>query len=198
MHGDTKRMMTMAIMGAIAFVLMWFAFPVIPVAPFLKIDFSDVPVLMTTFLYGPVSGIVVVIIRGILHYIQTGGDMGLPIGDSASILASIAFLWPVYQLMKERYFTPCTVQTKHHSAKRLLLAYGLATLALTVVMSVLNYFIITPFYVKVMQFPIPDMNRYILGAVIPFNLIKGIIISVACHLVLRYLLPILAHRLNKA
>lgn len=195
MRSNTKQLITIALMGAIAFVLMWFAFPVIPMAPFLKVDFSDIPVLLTTILYGPVSGSVVVIIRGVLHYIQTGGDMGFPIGDTASVLASIAFLLPIAHFLTKHY----THKTREaQGTKRVFLAYGLATLSLVVVMSVLNYFVITPFYIKVMNFPIPNLSLYILTAVIPFNVIKGLLVSVASHLVLRYLLPIVTHRLHVA
>ncbi|MDO4681040.1 MAG: ECF transporter S component [Aerococcus sp.] len=197
---QTQKLITIALMGAVAFILMWFAFPVIPTAPFLKVDFSDIPVLLTTFLYGPVGGSAVIVIRGVVHYIQTGGDMGLPIGDAASVLASLAFMWPVYHILQQTYFTP-NKETGHeglHSNhfKRVFTAYGLGTLAMVVVMSVLNYFVITPFYVKVMNFPIPDMNLYILSAVIPFNFIKGVAISIASHVVLRYLLPIISKRLH--
>ena len=50
---NVHRTVGMALLGAIAFMLMFVEFPLIPIAPFLKIDFSDVPVLLGLVIYGP-------------------------------------------------------------------------------------------------------------------------------------------------
>ena len=58
-HQRIQRMVGIACLGALAFILMMFEFPIIPVASYLKIDFSDIPVLLGGYLYGPLAGVVV-------------------------------------------------------------------------------------------------------------------------------------------
>ena len=198
MKKDVKKFVLTAIMGALAFILMWFAFPVIIALPFLKVDFSDIPLLFATFLYGPLSGFGAMVIRSILHYIQTGGDLGYPIGDIASVLASSAWILPVYYLSKRHL--PTGSRGQKRSRLRFWFAliniYGLGIISMTFVMSVLNYFIITPFYVKVMNFPIEAMGGYVLFGIIPFNLIKGLLISVVAHFFLARFLPVARRELQ--
>lgn len=43
---NTRRLSTIAILSAISFVLMYFDFPLLPAASFLKIEFSILPVLV--------------------------------------------------------------------------------------------------------------------------------------------------------
>ena len=45
-HQRIQRLVGIACLGALAFILMFFEFPVLPMAPYLKLDFSDVPVLL--------------------------------------------------------------------------------------------------------------------------------------------------------
>ena len=184
-----KRLMFIAIMGALAYLLMFFAFPILFALPFLKIDFSDIPLLLTTFLYGPLSGALAALIRTLLHYIQTGGDAGYPIGDLASFLASLAYILPIYYFLRGHLGT-IKAKDRQLAWSRLLLTYGSATLSLTLVMVALNYFVLAPFYSAVMNFPINDMVQYLLMGIVPFNLVKGILVSIVAHFFLRRLLPI--------
>ena len=66
-HTRVQRLAVLACMSALAFVLMLFEFPVIPVVSYLKMDFSDLPVLIATWLYGPVAGIIVAAIKCLLQ-----------------------------------------------------------------------------------------------------------------------------------
>ena len=164
---NTKKLVGVSMLAAVAFILMFFAFPIIPGVTFLKIDFSDIPVLLGMFLYGPVAGIAVAVIRTILHYVQTGGDAGYPIGDTASLIASLAYCLPIYYLMRN----------KAENTKNLLLANTLGTVSLTVILSVLNAYVLIPLYFAVLHFSVGPIQKYVFYGVVPFNLIKGIIVS---------------------
>lgn len=61
-----------AMIGAIAFVVMKFEFPIMPGVSFLKMDFSDVIVVITTFVFGPVGGTMVALIKCLLSLIFSG------------------------------------------------------------------------------------------------------------------------------
>ncbi|AMB99707.1 hypothetical protein AWM75_06790 [Aerococcus urinaehominis] len=188
---STQAIVMAAVMGALAYLLMFFAFPILPALPFLKVDFSDIPLALATFSYGPGAGFLAILVRSVLHYLQTGGDMGYPIGDAASLLASMAYVFSLYYIIKGQNKEG---QLGKGGAKHTWLAYLVAVLAMTLVMSVLNYFVITPFYMQVMGLEIPNMQEYILLGIVPFNLIKGIIISIVSHLILSRLLPKLTGR----
>ena len=54
---NLNKMIKISLLAAIAVVLMYFDFPIIPAFPWLKIDLSEVPALMGGFAYGPVAGI---------------------------------------------------------------------------------------------------------------------------------------------
>lgn len=164
---NTKKLVGVSMLAAVAFVLMFFAFPIIPGVTFLKIDFSDIPVLLGMFLYGPVAGIAVAVIRTILHYVQTGGDAGYPIGDTASLIASLAYTLPIYYIMN----------TKAEKAKNVVLANVLGTVSLTTVLSLLNAYVLIPLYFLVLNFSVGPIQKYVFYGVVPFNLIKGIVVS---------------------
>lgn len=167
-RSNVKRMTGISMLGALAFVLMFFAFPVIPAVPFMKVDFSDVPIIIGMFLYGPVGGTIAALIRTLLHYIQTGGDAGYPIGDAASFLATLAYCLPVYALLRSNAGKP----------KNMVLATSAGALSLTVIMTIANYFALIPLYMTVMNFSVGPVREYILLGVVPFNLIKGVLISI--------------------
>jgi riboflavin transporter FmnP len=164
---NTKKMVGIAMLAALATILISFGFPIIPGVSFLKVDFSDIPVLIGMFLYGPVGGTMVAFIRSLLHYIQTGGDAGYPIGDTASFIASVAYTLPIYLIMK----------SKVNNTKTIIFANIVGSLSLAVILSLVNYFFLLPLYLKVLNFSVGPIRDYILMGVIPFNIIKGAIVS---------------------
>lgn len=164
---NTKKMVGIAMLAALATILISFGFPIIPGVSFLKVDFSDIPVLIGMFLYGPVGGTMVAFIRSLLHYIQTGGDAGYPIGDTASFIASVAYTLPIYLIMK----------SKVNNTKTIIFANIVGSLSLAVILTLVNYFFLLPLYLKVLNFSVGPIRDYILMGVIPFNIIKGAIVS---------------------
>ncbi len=164
---NTKKMIGVAMLGALAAVIMNFAFPIIPGLSFLKIDFSDLPILIGMFLFGPSGGIGIAFVRSILHYVQTGGDAGFPIGDTASFIASICYALPIYYVM----------HSKGTAIKEMALGGLAGTLSLTAVLTVLNYFVLLPLYALVFNLDVGPIFDYLILGIVPFNLIKGLIIS---------------------
>lgn len=192
----TKEIVLVAIVGALSFILMFIGFPIIPALPYLKVDFSLVPILLVAFISGPKKAVAASLIANGLHYMYTGGEMGIPIGDATAFIATIAYILPIYYLLKDQM---ATVYTGNKSAKEMnfgktIAAYLAATLSLSLVMTILNYFVITPFYMQVMNFDVGNMQTYILAGIIPFNLFKGVLVSLLAHFVLVQTLPTLVNR----
>lgn len=179
-------MVLLAILGAWAIVLRMFDFPILPAAPFLKVDFSDLMVLIGMLVNGPIGAIAVALIRDVATYFIKGGEVGLPIGAMMSFIASCAMFLPTHFIFK--YADKLKPQIR-----KALMSLTLV-LGLTLSMGLFNYFIALPIYINVMNFPIPDINAYMLSVIIPFNLIKGIILTVGQLIVVEKLWPIITKR----
>ena len=62
-----------------------------PAFSFLKIDFSDIPVLISMFLFGPAAGVATAFLRSVLHLLTTGFSPDNLVGDTASFLSTTIF-----------------------------------------------------------------------------------------------------------
>lgn len=193
-----------AMIGAIAFVVMKFEFPIMPGVSFLKMDFSDVIVVITTFIFGIGGGVAVAAIKCLLSLIFAGFALPSLVGELAAFLASMSFALPFY------FLAGSVKEEDRKSLKGYLLpALGLllGVLSLTVVMALTNQFLLIPVYAytsvpqaagmhmsyaQLLTFTeqtylgkmlhIPSMSSYIMGIIVPFNLIKGAINSVVVYI----------------
>ena len=87
------RSIKIAVLGAIAFLLMFIELPVIPMFPWLKMDLSEVPVLMGAFAFGPLAGIAVEVLKLLLHLMIKGTSTG-GVGELANLLVGAALILP--------------------------------------------------------------------------------------------------------
>ena len=71
MNNKVQKMVSIAMLAAIGTVLQFVAFPIMPAFSFLKIDFSDIPILLGMFLYGPLAGVITAFVRSLLHLFFT-------------------------------------------------------------------------------------------------------------------------------
>lgn len=170
------------ILSGISVVLMQILeFPMPFMPPFLKFDFSNLPALIGGFAYGPLTGVVIVLIKAILHLLRTstGG-----VGELADFLASGSFV------------AVASIIYKHKKTRTgAVIGLCLGTLVTAIVGGLANYYILIPFYAKVMPMEqiilisskinplIKSTLGYVLFGAIPFNLIKAIILSVITFVV---------------
>ncbi|MBN4051034.1 MAG: ECF transporter S component [Alkaliphilus sp.] len=186
----THAIVKIAILGAIAFGIMLIQFP-IPIFPaFLKIDLSDIVALVGGFAIGPVSGVAVQLIKVLLHFIirtSTGG-----VGELANFIIGASFVFPaafIYHMKKDK--------------KHALVGVIVGTITMTMAGALANIYILIPFYANI--FPIEaiinmgtvinenitDVNSLVLYGITPFNIFKGIIISLVTMLIYKKISPIL-------
>lgn len=178
-NNKTKRLVGIAMLASLAWVISMFSFPILPGSPFLKIDFSDLAVLFGMYVYGPLAGVAIAFIRSLLSYAQKGGEMGFPIGDTAAFIATLSYTLPLYLIIAK----------KGTALKFKLLAAGTASLSLTVAMALANWLFIAPAYMAVMGFSVGPMRTYLLLAIVPFNLIKGPIVAIIFFIAFSKLKP---------
>ena len=78
MNKKLKNLLIIAMFSAVAFVLQFFEFPLpMLIPPFIKMDFSDLPELLATFMLGSPAGICVCLIKNLLHLIDSSsGGVG--------------------------------------------------------------------------------------------------------------------------
>ena len=162
---NVKALVSIGMLSSIAYLLMLLNFP-LPIFPnFLFVDFSDIPALIAALVFGPLAGILVELFKNVLNYIATGSQTGVPVGHIANFVAGIVFVLPtlfVYNRLKTR--------------KGMTIALVAGTVIMAVVMSILNYILILPAYTLLMGFP--DMRNLVVPAILPFNILKGIMMSV--------------------
>ena len=171
-----------AMIGALAFLIMKIEVPIIPGFDYLKMDFSDSLVALSTLVFGPLGGTMIALFKSLLSLFISGFNPISMIGQLAAFLASLANILPFYFISKK------------HEDKAKYQIFGLivGTLALTVVMSLANYFVLTPMYISLMGFKLnSSLLTYVVSAIIPFNLIKGLINSIVVLILAKTLLPVL-------
>lgn len=177
---STRGLTTIAMLSAISVILMLFEIPLWFAPSFYKIDLSEVPVLIGAFALGPVAGIVIELIKILLN-LMINGTITAFVGEFANFLIGCALVVPAAMLYQAK-------KTRNSAA----LGLVTGTIFMVAVGSVLNAYLLLPVYAKAFQMPIDalvglgsavnpsikSLSSFILLAVAPFNLLKGIIVSV--------------------
>lgn len=165
-----RRMILIAILGSISTVLMQLNFPLPALPGFLKVDFSEIPAVLAIMTMGPVAGIAVELLKNVLHWFLSGSPTGVPVGEIANFATGVLFIMPIYLIFK-----------KVRNTKGLTAGLITGTVAMAVGMSALNYFVFLPMYTYFLNMPAYSgdamFNVIVLG-ILPFNLIKGIMLMV--------------------
>ena len=181
-----KRVALMAIMGALAFVLMSIEFPLPFIAPpFYKFDLSEVAVLIGGFSLGPFAAVCIEALKIVLHLLFKGTVTAF-VGELANFLIGLSFVLPAAFIYK-----------KQKTKKNAFIGLGVGTIVMATT-GVIAYFFHTSIssIVKAGQAIIPliqDSLGFVLLSVLPFNLIKGIIVSICTLLLYKSISPLL-HR----
>lgn len=173
---SVRSYVTVGMLSALAYVLMLLNFPMPGFPTWLKIDFSDVPALVAAIIMGPLAGVLVEVLKNLLDLISTGTETGVPVGHIANLVTGLSFILPTYY-----------IYNKVKSKKGLIVALTTASIITTLAMSVLNYVVFLPMYGYFMNFHLP--NEIIVTAILPFNLIKCILISIVFLLIFTKLQP---------
>ncbi|MBR3312130.1 MAG: ECF transporter S component [Solobacterium sp.] len=190
---NTRAIAKAAVLGAVAFVLMLLEFP-LPIAPsFYKMDFSEAAVLMGGFALGPAYAVIIEALKVALNLIFQG-TITMGVGEMANFLIGISFTVPAAYMY-----------SRNKTLKTAIKGMAVGTLCMMAAGVLLNYFVLLPAYVALAHFPmeaiigagqaifpfIQNKFTFVMACVTPFNLIKGILISVVTRLLYKRLSPIL-------
>ncbi len=187
---NVRKITVTAMMGAMASVLMYIDFPIPSLIPnFIKMDFSELPALIASFSMGPVSGVMVCLIKNLVHLFKTttGG-----VGELSNFVLGAAFVLPAgifYRIKKTR--------------KAAIISSSAGAVLMAVLSVFSNYYIVYPIYTNFMPMEvILDMYKEINPRVenlwdaliwfnMPFTFIKGMINVIVTVLIYKKISPII-------
>lgn len=173
---NTARLAKLALLAAISCVLMLLIRIPFPPAPFLVYDPADIPIYITAFAFGPVSGLIVTVVVSFIQAFALGGD-GV-YGFVMHVLATGLFAIVAGSMYRHK-----------KSKKEAVIALIVGVIAMTAMMCVANYYI-TSMYMGVDRSVVAAM---LVPVIIPFNLLKGGINALVTFLVYKRISPFL-HR----
>ena len=185
-----NKMVLIAMLSAVSVVLMYFDFPMAFIAPsFYKLDFSEVPVLIGSFMLGPCAGVVIEAVKVILHFCMKGTTTAF-VGDFANFILGCMYVVPasiIYHIKKTR--------------KMAVVSLAIGGIILVIAGMALNAWYLLPKYSELYGLPmdtliamgtkvnasIKDVFSFVALAVAPFNVIKAVIDGVITVVLYKYL-----------
>jgi riboflavin transporter FmnP len=191
---NTRNLVKIAMLAAVAFVLMLLSFPLAAIfPPFLKLDVSEVPALLGGFALGPVAGVLIVLVKNILILLIRGTDAQY-VGELSNFIVGSCIVIPASIIYMRN-------KTKGNAV------WGLVAgiIMMTIGACISNYYLVLPLYQHLFQLNleqiialspltiVKDMKTFILFAIAPYNLLKGIVVSIVTMLVYKKLSSLL-HR----
>ncbi|BES64616.1 ECF transporter S component [Gottschalkiaceae bacterium SANA] len=189
----TKWIVKVGMLSAVAFLLQLLELPLGIFPAFLQIDFSDVPALLAGFSLGPAAGVVVELIKNLLHLVLKNSGTG-GVGELANFLIGSAMVIPAAMIYKRK-----------HSRRTAIYGLIAGTLVMALVGVLANLYLLIPFYANAFGMPveaivsmgtvvnsaITDLTTLVLYSIVPFNLLKGLLISIVTVLIYKRLSPVL-------
>lgn len=190
---NVRSLTIIGMLSAISGVLMLFEIPMWFAPSFYKMDLSELPVLIGCFALGPVAGIMIEFIKILLNFVLNG-TITAGIGELANFLMGCALILPA-----------SIIYYKKKTKQAAITGLAVGTVALVIVGSILNAYVLLPAYATAFHMPIEELvkmgsvvnknitglNSFVIFAVAPFNLLKGVVVSVLTMLLYKKISPII-------
>ena len=189
---NVRYLTVTAMLSAVAYILMFLDFSVPFMPGFIKMDLSELPALIGSFSMGPLCGVMICLVKNVLHlFITTTGG----VGELSNFILGVAFVLPAGLIYK------------HKKTRKTALAGSLLGAVIMAVFSVVsNYFLVYPVYYNFMpedrilaayQLILPSMKSILQCLIcfnMPFTFVKGLFSVVITFLVYKHISPILKGR----
>ncbi len=192
---NTRKIAMVGMFSAIAMILMLFEFP-LPFAPgFYELDFSELPILVGTFAFGPTAGVLMEFVKILLKLFIKGTSTAF-VGDLANFVVGCSFILPaslVYAFRKNK--------------KSAIAACITGTLVMTVFGTAFNAVYLLPTFAEMFHMSMDELIAmgaevnplmtegsllsFVAVCVAPMNLIKGVGVSLVTMLIYKPLSPII-------
>ncbi len=190
----TRKIVIIGMMTAVASVVYYLDFPIPGIMPsFIKLDFSNVISLLAGFAMGPVEGVIVCLLKNLIHLLIKGFGTTMGIGDIFDFVTSAFFV-----------LVSATIYRRNKTKKGAIFATFLGMIGFTFISLPLNYFIVYPIYfkayggeeavLKAYQAIMPSVDNTFMALCLfnlPFTLVKGLLCSIITILIYKPLSPII-------
>ena len=189
-----NKSIKIAILTAVASILFLLKMPLVFVAPpFYELDLSSVASLIGAFSMGPLAGVIIELLKNLINLIIDGSITG-GVGELSNFLTSCAFVLPAAVIYK-----------KNKTKKSALIGLASGIVVMTAFAYLSNCYIMIPAYSKALKLPVEvivsmgtkinsavdSLNDLILICVVPFNIIKGIVVSIVTFVLYKKIRKIL-------
>ena len=192
---NVRYLTVTAMLSAVAYILMFLDFSVPFMPAFIKMDLSELPALIGSFAMGPLCGVVVCLIKNVLHlFITTTGG----VGELSNFILGVAFVLPAGLIYKHK---------KNRKSALIGSLVGAAFMGIFSIVS--NYFLVYPVYYNFMpeevvlaayQAILPSVKNILQCLIcfnMPFTIIKGLFSVVITFLTYKHISPILKGNQNR-
>lgn len=177
---SAKSMARIGVFGAIAtilYVVPIFNFTIPGILPtFMKFHFDEIPAFIAGFAFGPVPAFFIILIKTLIK-LPLGGAASMFVGEISDFIYSCAFILPAAIIYKH-----------HRKFKYAALGLGIGFIFQIVTSIFCNVFIMVPAYMYFFHMDAAGIMRmmpsfvhnitwsYALVAVLPFNIIKNLVV----------------------
>ena len=194
---NVNTLVKVGILGAMATILMLFEIPLWFAPGFYELDFSEVVVLIGGFALGPIPGVMIELVKVLLNLI-INGTVTAGIGELANFIIGCSLVIPA-----------SVIYLKHKDKKHAIIGMAIGTICMATIGSLMNAYILLPAYGKAFHMPIDalvamgtkvnpsidSLSSFILLAVAPFNLLKGVVVGAITMPIYKKLSPIVKGKL---
>ncbi len=177
---EMRRLTMSAMMGAVAFALMYINFSVPIISPYAEFDLSALPELLAGFILGPLGAVLTITVK-IALILVFKGTSSMYTGEVQNFLLSIAYILPAVFFYRRH-------RTKHGAAIGLVIG----SLVSIIVAIFTNIYLIFPAYIYLYGMNwegiietcgalnpwIKDIPTFAAFSVVPFNIISRSLTSV--------------------
>ena len=178
---STRNIVSCAMLSACAIILTYLEFPTFIAPSFYRFNVSDLPALIGGFALGPVAGVVIELIKSLAMLIVNPANPTMGIGELSNFVLGCIYVVPA-----------AIIYRSNKTKGRAVIALVTGGLLMSIFAAILNAFVMIPLYSTAFQIPVDaivqmgtaifpfvdNMFKFCLVCVLPFNVIKAVVISV--------------------
>lgn len=190
---DVRYIAASGMLAAVAIILQYIELPVPMLMPaFIKFDFSDLPALVGAFAFGPITGVVIELVKNLIH---CAVSQSATVGELSNFILGAVFT-----------FVAGFIYKRGKNKKNAIIGGVVGAVVMGLISIPSNYFVVYPFYYNFMpeevvlgmyQAILPAMKSIIQCLIVfnlPFTIIKGLLSVLITMFIYKPLSPILHGR----
>lgn len=166
-NSSTNKLVKISLLSAVALILRYIEFPILPMFAWLQMDLSDVPALLGGFGFGPVVGVAIELIKNVLIVFIRGTGSGF-VGELANFAIGSSLIVPAALFYK-----------RNKSKKSAIIGMIIGGIFMEIFAIIFNLYVLLPAYG--MHMNLDQQIQYVTLGLLPFNAIKALIVSVITY-----------------